>query len=67
MKTLKTLNIFVHICVYAASRYICYMCVCVYVCVLMCVIKIRGKMDKSDTYKGFSSDISFFIQIISSD
>ena len=25
-------------------------------------MKISGKMDKSDTYKGFSSDISFFIQ-----
>ena len=24
------------------------------------MIKISGKMDKSDTYKGFSSDISFF-------
>ena len=28
----------------------------------MCMIKINGKMDKSDTYKEFSSDISFFIQ-----
>ena len=26
------------------------------------MIKISGKMDKSDNYKGFSSDISFFIQ-----
>ena len=26
------------------------------------MIKISGKMDKSDTYKGFTSDISFFIQ-----
>ena len=31
------------------------------------MIKISEKMDKSDTYKGFSSDISFFIQRISSD
>ena len=37
-----------------------YVCVCVCVCV--CIIKISGKMDKSDTYKGFSSgDISFFV------
>ena len=28
------------------------------------MIKRSGKIDKSDTYKGFSSDISFFIQII---
>ena len=26
------------------------------------MIKINGKMDKSDTYNGFSSNISFFIQ-----
>ena len=26
--------------------------------------KISGKMDKSDTHKGYSSDISFFIQRI---
>ena len=32
------------------------------------IIKINGKMDKSDTYKGFSSsDISFFIPRVSSD
>ena len=28
------------------------------------MIKTSEKMDKSDTYKGFSSDISFFIQRI---
>ena len=33
------------------------MCVCVCVC-----IEIRGEMDKSDTHKEFSCDISFFIQ-----
>ena len=26
------------------------------------MIKISGKMDKSDTYKEFSNNISFFIQ-----
>ena len=26
------------------------------------MIKTSGKMDKSDTYNGFSSNISFFIQ-----
>ena len=26
------------------------------------MIKIKGKMDKTDTYKGLSSDISSFIQ-----
>ena len=26
------------------------------------MMKISGKMDKSDTCKGFSSNISFFIQ-----
>ena len=32
------------------------------------MIKISGKMDKSDNYKGFSnSDISFFIPRISSE
>ena len=31
------------------------------------MIKIIGKMDKSDTYKRFSSNISFFIPRISSD
>ena len=31
------------------------------------MIKINGKIDKSDIYKGFSNDISFFIQRISSD
>ena len=32
------------------------------------MIKISGKMDKSDTYKGFScSDISFFIPTIFSE
>ena len=32
------------------------------------MIKIRGKMDESDTYKEFSSrDFSFFIPRISSD
>ena len=29
------------------------------------MIKISGKIDKSDTYKGFSRDISFFLQRIS--
>ena len=27
------------------------------------MIKISGKMDKSNTYKGFGSNISFFIQV----
>ena len=31
------------------------------------MIKISEKVDKSDTYKEFSSHISFFIQRISSD
>ena len=26
------------------------------------IIKISGKVDKSDTYNGFSGDISFFIR-----
>ena len=26
------------------------------------MIKIRGKMNKSDIYKGFNSNISYFIQ-----
>ena len=26
------------------------------------IIKISGKVDKSNTYKGFSGNISFFIQ-----
>ena len=50
------------------------MCVCVCVCDKMIDcgesdrIEINGKMNKSDTYKVFScSDISFFIQRISSD
>ena len=44
------------------------MCVCVCVCVCACVcvciymMKINGKVDKSNTYNGFSSNISFFIQ-----
>ncbi len=29
------------------------------------MIKIIGKMDKSNTYNGFSGNISFFINIIS--
>ena len=44
-------------------------CVCVGVEIVDCgesdkVIKISGKMDKSDSYKGFSCDILFLIQII---
>ena len=53
------------------------MCVCVCVCMCVCVcvcdkmvecsesnkmMKMSKKLDKSDTYKGFSSNISFFIQ-----
>ena len=55
--------------IYKHARYI-YMYVCVEI--VDCgksdkMIKIRGKMDKSDTYKGFSSsDISFLILRISS-
>ena len=30
------------------------------VCVCVCVIKITGKIDKSNTYNGFSDNISFF-------
>ena len=55
------------------------LCIYIYIYIYVCVemvdcgeydkkIKISGKMDKSDTYKGFcSSDISFFIPRISSD
>ena len=36
---------------------------CAYAIVYVCMIKISGKMmDKSDTYKEFCSNISFFIQ-----
>ena len=46
-----------------------YVCVCVCVCVEMVdfsesdkMIKISGKVDKSNTYDEFSSNVSFFIQ-----
>ena len=49
------------------------MCVCVCVCVCVCgemedfgksdeMIKINVKVNKLNTYNGFSSNISFFIQ-----
>ena len=54
--------------------YVC-VCVCVYIYIYTHIhgemvdfgetdkmIKISGKMDKSDSYKEFSIDISFFIQ-----
>ena len=50
-----------------------YICVCTKIYICVCVemvdrgesdkmIKTIGKMDKSDTYKKFSCDISFIIQ-----
>ena len=49
-----------------------YMCVCVCVCMCVCIYiymyiyiylkKIGGKVDKSKTYSGFSSNITFFNQ-----
>ena len=58
-------TILVHICVFAglgARACVC-ACVCVCVCIYIYIymIKISGKLDKSNTYNGFSDNISFFI------
>ena len=57
--SLSLIYIYIHICV----------CVCVYIYGEMVdfgksdkMIKISGKVDKPNTYNGFRSNISFFIQ-----
>ena len=53
---------------YTHSDMLMYVYAIICLCIYIDMIKICGKMDKSDSYKGFSSsDISFFIPRTSSD